>query len=67
MDTSVGQVAKTGQVEHAEPRISQVWQSHDVFVIIKPKKRVPVWMGTVLAWDSLGMGFCPRGCDAPSH
>ena len=43
-----------------------MWQSHGVFVIIKPQKHTRMWMGTVCrpgypqGWDSVSWG-----CDLP--
>lgn len=45
-----------GWVEHAEPRIPQVWQSHGVFVI-KPKKHACVDRDCVLAGAFSRDGF----------
>lgn len=59
------QVDQRGWVEHAEPRISQVWQSHGVFVIIKPKTHACV-DGDCAGWEFTREGSVPGGCDAPS-
>lgn len=51
------QVDQRGWAEHAEPRISQVWQSHGVFVIIKPKTHACV-DGDCAGWVFTGRALC---------
>lgn len=54
------QVEKRGEGQHAEPRSSQVRQSHHVFIIIKPKKHKPAWTGA--AWrPGCSQGEVPPG------